>query len=426
MKNTLKFIIALVLFSFSVQLLAQSGPVKVEVVEKDGQFSLLRGGKPYYVKGVGGNTFMDKMVEVGANSLRTWGPEGAQEILDKAHKRGITVTLGLWVGQERQGFDYNDEWAVKGQLEYFREVVTKYKDHPALLMWGVGNEMDLFYSNLKVWDALGDIATMIKEVDPNHPIMTVTAGIDVAEIQLIKERAPDVDILGINVYGDIPRVPKFIDLFGWDGPYMVTEWGPTGTWEVFKTDWHAAVDETSTDKAQTYLTRFENYIAADKDNCVGSYVFLWGSKQETTSTWFSMFTPDGKETGAVQVMQYCFTGQWPANRCPEIQSFTVDGKVGYDNIYLKGGQNYKAEVKASDLDNDQLTYVWQMYKEPEETGTGGDFEADPVEIEGFIEGDAGPSVTIKAPKAKGGYRLFIFIYDGHDHVATANHPFYIK
>ena len=39
--------------------------------------------------------------------------------------------------------DYNNEYAVKGQIEYLKNEVLKYKDHPALLVWGIGNEVDL-------------------------------------------------------------------------------------------------------------------------------------------------------------------------------------------------------------------------------------------------------------------------------------------
>ena len=45
---------------------------------------------------------------------------------------------------KRYGFDYDNESKVKAQLDYFTEVVKTYKDHPALLLWGVGNEVDLF------------------------------------------------------------------------------------------------------------------------------------------------------------------------------------------------------------------------------------------------------------------------------------------
>ena len=147
---------------------------------------------------------------IGGNSIRTWSTGNAQEILDEAHKYGISVCLGLWVGHERHGFDYNDEYAVKAQLESFKNDILKYKDHPALLMWAVGNEVDLFYSNFRVWEAAGEIAQMIKEIDPNHPIMTVTAGIDPAEVNMIKNYCPEIDVLGINTYGGIKNLSSMV------------------------------------------------------------------------------------------------------------------------------------------------------------------------------------------------------------------------
>ncbi|NNK80441.1 MAG: hypothetical protein HKO93_03000, partial [Flavobacteriales bacterium] len=156
MKNlSLLFLTLVLCFSSTI-----NGQVNKVTVEKVGdKWTMLRNGEPYYIKGVGGQTELDKAVEIGANSIRTWGLDQLGEgILDEAHERGLTVMVGLWVGQERQGFDYNDEVAVKKQFERFKRAVEQYKDHPAILLWGVGNEVDLFYSNLKVWDAIQDIA----------------------------------------------------------------------------------------------------------------------------------------------------------------------------------------------------------------------------------------------------------------------------
>ena len=65
---------------------AQVVPVKVEQI--DGKWTLLRGGEPYYVKGVGGSTFLDKAADIGANSIRTWGLDqlGDGALLDEAHE----------------------------------------------------------------------------------------------------------------------------------------------------------------------------------------------------------------------------------------------------------------------------------------------------------------------------------------------------
>ncbi|MFN6037984.1 MAG: glycoside hydrolase family 2 TIM barrel-domain containing protein, partial [Bacteroidota bacterium] len=197
MKNlTHNFIIIIFIYlgSFSF---AQT-PVKTEIKKINNKWQFIRDGKPYYVKGAGGSKYMDKIVACGGNSLRTWGAENAGEILDEAQKHGLSVMLGLWVQHERHGFDYDNQNKILKQFNDFKEIVLKYKDHPALLMWGVGNEVDLNYSNTKVWDAINDIAKMIHEVDPNHPTTTVTAGLDSMEVVLIKQKAPHIDIYGIN------------------------------------------------------------------------------------------------------------------------------------------------------------------------------------------------------------------------------------
>ncbi len=78
--------------------------------------------------------------------------------------------LGLWVQHERHGFDYNNKVKVKSQLDNFRKEVNKYKNHPSLLIWVIGNEYELNYTNTKVWAAVNDIDKMIHEEDVNHHV----------------------------------------------------------------------------------------------------------------------------------------------------------------------------------------------------------------------------------------------------------------
>lgn len=424
----------------------QKGPIKVEIKQENGAFQLYRGGEPYYIKGVGGQEYLDRAVAFGANSIRTWGANDAIKVLDKAHEKGLSVLFGLWVGQERQGFDYNDAKGVKAQLAQFTEVVKAYKDHPAVLMWGIGNENDLEYTDFKVWDAINDIAKMIHEIDPNHPTLHVTAGIDVAEVQLIKERAPHIDILGINTYGGLIGIDQQVRAYGWEGAYMISEWGSTGHWEVPKTEWGAPVEQTSSEKAVTYRTRYDKGIFADQEKCIGSYVFLWGQKQETTPTWYGVFTANGEESEVIDELEYVWSGKWPENRAPHLNSFKIDGKVALDNIYLIPGKTYQVVADCKDPDEDVLTYEWIILEsEFGLTGSGGDAEKTPdalkismsggnpeivprevmVESESVITKGKGV-LNFKTPRKIGAYRFFVYIYDEKGNVATANCPFYVR
>ena len=401
--------------------------IKVEIKKDSGNWQLYRGGEPYYIRGVGGQKYMDRAVAYGANSIRTWGAGEAIAVLDEAHSKGLSVLFGLWVGCERQGFDYDDSRAVEAQLAYFTEIVKEHKDHPAILMWGIGNETDLFYSDFKVWNAIEDIAAMIKREDPNHPTMTVTAGLDIAEVQLIQERAPSIDVYGINTYGDLIGSGEVLRMAGWEKPYVIAEWGPTGHWEVAKTEWNAPVEQTSTEKALSYRKRFIEGIAEDKEMCIGSYVFLWGQKQETTPTWYGLFLEDGTETQVMDELEYAWTGSYPDNQGPTIESYTIEGKDRYESVYLDPGRYYSVSMKVSDPNNDELTYKWELLPESRDIKSGGDKESRPDAVEIKFKGESNKGdIVFRAPKKEGPYRLFVYIYDGNGKAATANFPFYAR
>ncbi|MEJ7677060.1 MAG: glycoside hydrolase family 2 TIM barrel-domain containing protein [Segetibacter sp.] len=301
-------------------------PVKTEIRKEGNRFQLLRGGRPYFVKGAGGSTYPDRITAYGGNSIRTWGSDNGQQVLDTAQKYGLTVLMGLDVARERHGFNYDDTAAVKKQLEKLRGEVLKYRNHPALLAWGIGNELNLQYKNPKVWDAVNDISKMIHELDPNHPACTVLAGVNKELVNYIKQRCPDIDFLSINTYGGLATLTKTVQETGWEGAYMVTEWGPTGHWEGLSTEWKSPVEETSSEKAAVYKSRYEASIETDKDKCLGSYVFLWGQKQERTPTWYGLFTEKGEESEVADVIQFLWSAAWPKNKAPHLYSLQIDKK----------------------------------------------------------------------------------------------------
>ena len=405
-------------------------PAKIEVQNKDGKYRLLVNNKEFYINGAGlefGN--IEALAQHNGNSFRTWrtdnGERSAKEVLDEAYENGLMVTMGIEVARERHGFDYDDSEAVAKQLSEIKEQVLALKDHPALMIWGIGNELNLRYTNPKVWDAVNEISKMIHEVDPNHLTTTSLAGIAQKEVTLIKEKCPDLDILSVQMYGDLPDLPKLVREFGWEGPYMVTEWGATGHWEVPTTKWGAPIEDNSTVKAANYLRRYKGGIEADSLQCIGSYVFLWGNKQERTPTWYGIFLEDGKETESVDVMHYLWNGAWPTNRTPQIVSYTVEAKTALDNIVLKPNQVTNAKVEIKDFENDAITYTWEILPESTDLKDGGDYEERPKAITFEIVSQDNGELSFKAPK-KGIYRLFIYANDGQNHSATANIPFMVN
>jgi hypothetical protein len=403
-----------------------ASPVKVTVRQANGRYELLRAGQPYFVKGAGGSQYPERIAAYGGNSIRTWGTGDAPQVLAAATKHHLTVMLGLDVARERHGFDYNDAAAVATQLQKVKAEVLKYKDDPAVLLWGIGNELNLDYTNPKVWDAVNDIAKMIHEVDPNHPTSTVLAGVNKKEVDYIKARCPAVDILSINTYAGLATLPQQVRGTGWTGPYLVTEWGPTGHWEGPQTPWKASVEETSSQKAAVYKSRYEASVVQDRTHCLGSYVFLWGQKQERTPTWYGLFTEDGQETEVMDVLEYEWSGRYPKNRAPHIASLALDSKTATAGVTLRPGQPYPVAAAVTDPEHDPLTYQWELLPESTDLKQGGDRESRPTPLAGALPAGAQGQTMLTAPTQLGAYRLFVYAHDGHGNVATGNVPFLVQ
>ncbi|MES2592444.1 MAG: glycoside hydrolase family 2 TIM barrel-domain containing protein [Bacteroidota bacterium] len=400
-------------------------PTVVIKKEKD-RYQLYLNDQPYYIKGAGGYKYYDKLKECGGNSVRLWSTKGAREYLDKAHSLGLTVTLGLDLGHERKGFNYNDKKAVKEQFENIKKDILEFKDHPALIMWGVGNEVDQFANNFNVWNAVNDIAKFIHEVDPKHPTTTMLAGVPVKHIKEIVKRCPDLDLLSINAFKWIAPVRKDLTNAGWTGPYLIGEWGASGYWESETVPWGTFIEETSTQKAEVCAERYKVGISENNDRCLGSYVFYWGWKQARTHTLLSLFSEDGRETGMVDILQKEWTGKERSNRAPLITPVGIDDLATHKGVYIKPSTQHKAYTDSKDPDNDKLYYYWEIYPESTEKKEGGDTEAKPQPMPELIVDGKGKALSFKAPEKEGPYRLFVTVYDEHNHIATANAPFYVK
>jgi exo-beta-1,3-glucanase (GH17 family) len=407
-----------------------SRPIKVEIVKSDDGYQLLRGEKPYDVSGAGMVIDdIERFVAAGGNSIRIW--DTAQEeqdtlaLLDDAQAHGVTVALGLRMKHERHGFDYDDPIAVAAQLEFVRGEVLKYRDHPAVLLWIIGNELNHDYENPRVYDAVNDVAELINELDPLHPTTTTTSGFKPDVNAEIQARAPALDFVSFQMYGSLFGLQERLAETGFDRPFMVTEWGTIGYWEVETTDWGAPVELHSSAKAATYLRAYRDILEPLKGQMIGSYVFYWGQKQERTPTWFGMLTEDRNLTEVADVMQYAWTGRWPDNRAPRVEGTRLDGKTSSDSVVLKAGRAYQANFDVVDSDGDPIAYRWELKPESKATSGGGDFEVPIANIEGFLGDSASATTTLTAPPP-GKYRLFAYASDDNGRVAHANIPFLVE
>ncbi len=341
----------------------------------------------------------------------------------------MTVTLGIWLSH--QPSDYLDNAYRSSISRDIQHLLDEYKNHPALLMWSLGNEINLLDANTpEAWQFVNRMARMIKEQDPHHPVITVIAFDDVT-LNNVARHAPDLDAVGINAYGALSGVRAMIDRSAYDGPYIITEWGVDGHWEAEKTTWGRPIEPTSDEKADFHLQRYAQDILANSDKCLGSYVFLWGQKQERTPTWYSMFIEDlpgldvpGVSCPTVDVMRFNWSGCWPSNRAPRVDRVTINEIEAAGDVRLAPGEPILARVAATDPENDGLSYVWELMEEPTVLSIGGSPESRPGALGSIVQGIL-PELNLLAPDRTGEYRLFVYVLDRNGHVGTANIPFQV-
>jgi hypothetical protein len=408
---------------------ATQGQVRVEIRQKGAAFQIFREGEPYFIKGIGGRHYLETAAAAGANSIRTWDPRDAGMLLDRAKDLEMTVMVGVWLSH--YATDYTDPCYRERKIDEVRNLVENYKHHPALLMWSLGNEINLEGGDTnEAWLFLDELARLIKELDPNHPVITVIS-YNGSTLDTISVLAPHLDAVGINAYAAVDSLRNMIDGSFYMGPYIITEWGVDGHWEALQTSWGRPIEATSALKEEWHLMRYNRNILANSDRCIGSYVFLWGQKQERTSTWYSMFQKDilGTDTGAVSfpavdAMHYNWTGTWPHNRAPQVWSMLINDVSAENNIILSPNEPMVSKVKAGDPDNDELTYIWELLEEPVDLGIGGSYEARPRTLVS-VKGTQAAMLNLRAPGIAGQYRLFVYVLDNNGHAGTANIPFQV-
>jgi hypothetical protein len=377
--------------------------------------TILVDGRPFQVRGAAGRTRLDVLRALGANTVRTYGDETAQ-VLNDAHRLGLRVIAGLWLEPPRRGFDYRNRAAVDAQLKAIAATVERHKRHPALLMWGIGNEVEAeLADDAVVWPAIEEAARLVKSLDPAHPVMAVLAEAGGDKVRRLAARAPSIDVLGVNAYGEgLLSMPDRVRAQGWTGPIVVSELGALGQWQAGRTAWGAALEPSSTAKADA-LRRYVPAIAA---KTAGHLLFLWGHKQEVTPTWHSLLLESGEWTEAAEAMAQLWQGGTPGgNRAPRIARLATDPVPGW-----RPSAAGRATLEASDPDGDAVAVEWTLLAESTDLKLGGDAEGRPAEFPRAVRRVDARQVAISG-LAPGNYRIFATVRDGKGAAATANVPF---
>lgn len=417
----------------------KSKPSKVSVKNVNGQYNFYINDTIFNIKGIGFNyeyrADFENLKKTGANAIRTWSTKYADTILAAAEKFDLKVALGINIGKELWGFDYNDSIAVKKQYNRVTKIIDQYKNHPNLLCWVVGNELNLLFDdngglkdvNPKVYEAMSNIVDYIHKNDPNHPVTMTFAGVIPEHLKVALAKIPQLDIVSVQVYADLENVEERMKATGITKPYMITEFGPKGFWEMPKTNWNREIEEASGPKVNGILKRIQKGILENTSGkCLGGFAFVWGQKHERTPTWYGMHHEDGKQTAYVDMLTKLWTGNTPKNSAPRVDSLLLNNQKATDNIHLQISSEYTAKVFASDINNDPLTYKWEIAEEVTKRSQGGEKEIKPARIPVKIIKNENGAFTFITPEKEGEYRILVYVYDGKNKAGNANIPFLIK
>lgn len=430
---TMKQFLSLIAIAATLSACQQAPEEGITIRPKDQGFVLRINGQDTYVKGVGGTFRLEDASANGANAFRTWGGrvESIKADCEKAAANHMLIMQGI--GMTQDSLKYYDPEYRQHCLDNARELAEAFKDDPNILAWGIGNEINLGNANIGVaWQLVEEMAQIIKSIDHRHLVSTVISHSREA-LDSVACYCPTLDYVGINSYGDIKSLEQMVNESDYKGPFMVTEWGPTGWWETATTEWGAWIEQTSEEKRQVYEQRYNDYILANP-RCLGSFVFLWGQKEERTPTWFSMFSETeveglplkGEKTPMVEAMQRVWTGQELTQTAPVIEEHVkLNDQFAYANIRVDKGEPITGSVKVTDREGDALTFVWEVLQEATVLGFGGSYEPRPDRVGEVITTNE-PLVTLNAPAKPGNYRLYVYVLDGTGFVSTDNVAFQVK
>lgn len=401
--------------------------VKSSVGTMNGHPVLLVDGLQYEIKGL--TLSWDKsdlpaleaslldIKSLGANCVRTWGAgEDTKILLDMAEKHGIKVMVGLWMRHGKAGmegedsFNYvKDETGKAEQLANTLKWVEAYKNHPAVLMWGIGNEVTLNIATEpeKVAYAkfLEKVCQAVKKADPDHAIASVSAwSLDWPYWQ---KYAPSVEVYGINVYG-----PGAGAVYGeWqkyaspNKPYVVTEFGARGEWDIQQKDKNGMLMEPNDyEKYDTLANGWNQWIGGGKPACIGGFVFNYSTTFDHTGIWLNL------KIGSRFRPQYwgvrkAFTGKEPEKPLPRISKFKIPEDAGVTGDWLK------VELGTEKVENPKVSFWWNS-REGERLEKA---KIHPLKFQVNADGQ----YEIQVPERKGVLKIYAFVSDQNKNLAVA-------
>ena len=227
---------------------------------------------------------------LGANTIRTFTPPPNNTLLDTMYNNGVDpiyVIMGYFVPVS--GIDYSDPAVIAFHQTQFVAMVSQFKNHPGVLAWGIGNEVNLGKSpqQLADWYALAELlaaAAHNEEGNSYHPTMIVNGsliGLGDTAVAADDVSLSSVDMWGLNLYfGDHPHCHFDYYRRVSSKPLVITEFG---------------IDALDDQVSLEYPTTHADFVVRQwrwvEQNTLGATVF------EYSDEWWKGSTPSVHDFG---------------------------------------------------------------------------------------------------------------------------------
>jgi len=421
-------LIAILIFSFGLpNYKHQNSSAILSIHKTEDGYKFWKNGAPQTINGVAGEGHLHELKETGGNTIRLYHYYLSDSLLSLADSLQLNVIVDLDLPRESLPFDYGDPQKVDSLVNQLKKSVTDMMHHPSIIVWNIGNEICApSWRMAAPWRTVGRIAQELKQLDPSR--LTSTS-VPLHPTSLIQARmyANNLDFLSINSFKLTLGLTDYWDycIPCWDGPYLYSELGPMGTWQVEANAWNVHQELGDINKSEYLAYMYEHFLPAEK-NCLGSCAFFWGFKQERTHTWYSLFSEQGEATPSVNELERVWKGSYPANLAPRVEFIEIFDGYPEPNIALKAGTKHEAIVHVSDPENDSLQISWEIYHEGNYRHKfNGEGENRPKALPDLIISSADSTIQFKVPETPGDYRLFVYARDGHNNFSSFNLPFFV-
>jgi hypothetical protein len=391
----------------------------------------------FRIKGVCGDRDLESLAGTGVNTVRGYSIPSAQvarDKLDRAQRLNLKMIVSEFMPHQgpnkgRDGtayeFDYNAR--ADAMVDAFIKDVEAIGDHPAILMWGLGNEVHLDEPYLRVANRM---SLAIHERFPTHLTSLTIVNAKPEKIALVKEFAPDIDVLGIQSYsrGAVLKAIKSAEEH-WAKPFYVSEFNTEGPWHYAKSEWGMYLDKADIPQKVKHLKICYEAIDASP-LCLGSTIFVWGHSTNTRPSDFSLLLdpdPNGPgleatsfahmyRTPQAEIMIEHFTGKpIEGNRAPMLKAVAFEGGAGARLV--KPGELMRIEFAADDADGDEVQFVtWILDASSKFTKS----------VAGPLAQASASHAIIKAPETPGEFRLMVYAVDNRGGASASTLAFKVS